>query len=812
MSRGVQVGTKRRTKPLVGYAVGSSQRAQRHQVYVKERWADTDWLYVPYANATKSVERGVSQRSVAQITYEYGNIKREDDNSSVGYKVFGRENLRNLYVAILALPSDSSSGRGQKGVARPVTTWVGMIPAEQMVVDGNQNTTSNKEPSGRQVYQATWFEYLLERRRVDGAIRDHVAVPGEPPNINTWDHLSDAPGFNQRRKDGRMSGNRSASKITTTPTSGIETSYVFSDATDSNGIPYQWSLSDILEYLLYWSAPLVLDPTGREPSFILDGLTVESGPKGNRTATDYLAGVVEAINSNDKSVWEVIKKVFSRSRGVLARYAYNIGTDRLPTSDPIHIKPFTMTDIGIKIGEAQMPANKDKVDIVIDEGVDVGSASLTMDSMNRYDEIIVQGAKMVVNFSAWTNAYPEDTNLPLALDKQRLVDNDWNFAKIAPGWTPAHETQYENDPEGRTNDSNLNKVFREFVLVGSSNTSITPFDWRTALATASDASRNLNPAFDDDARVNFNINSGYLNANKRFLRELPIDSVASTSGETVEKTKAKMSVYVELLDHDGEGSNIWVEGSNPPDRKEVRALFKRMNGYNAGNPQYKDLRAGLGKDMPLTITPLSADLRFKITGGSHSLALAKNHLSQTVGRKQRKNTSYDYDKMIVTLALESDTRPAYRVKVKNSIAAGTISSRRLIITREDIKTAYVAPHTVIGVTSPGDLIFSSGLNFTRDDRYVLASLAAFASAWYSKDRLSVVVEKNGVQKSAQIGYFIRTVMTKPPSASSLGAHTPVTEIAIDYDAQTTTLTTGTLELDIAGIRNGNRRQAGAIGI
>lgn len=816
MASTIQVGRGRggSSGPLTSYQAGQISGAQGHHIYIKEKWSDPDWLLVPYAHATSSTTRSLPEASTAQIVFDFGNIKRED---SIAYELVFKEDLQNLFVAIQARPSPGTvtpDGASKVRYGKPSTVWVGIIPIEQITILGRKTSISGIDHlAGRQTFQASGLEYLLQRRRVIGAVREHVVVTGEAITPD-FDRLGVVPTFNSRQADGTIRGNKSITKIG--DGGGTLVTHGFSDDPILAGgeLAHQWSLGDILQYQLYWSHEPIDDILFVEPSFLLDGLEGANVNFSDSPPTNFLLEVVEKIDPTNLTTWDIIRKVFSKARGILAQLTFEIDPDDLlpAASSPVYITPFTMTDIEIKIRGAKLPANPRRAIVTLDNSIEMASVTVTNDSVDRYDTVVVQGAPVVTIFSAWTHALVDqyiteadaggDPNAELT----RYFNKKSNYARFVPAWTAAQEAAYEDATDGRSNDTTLNRVFRVFKLANGLNYPTDEyFDWQTAQAdqpldpaTGLPATerRNLNIGFDDDGDVNRKVFQGFMNIGKRILPDAYLikDADIATS-DVVEPTIMQLSAYAEYLDKDGTGTDIWMDVSDPPGVDEIKKMVDAKNAA-LGIPGHHV--ANGARDTPLDVSPSNTDLEFIISGGTTKHSLARNHVSAAMQSAEAANLTHDYDRLIVTMALRTDVRPRIIVKINNN-DGGSLVNRTLTITRDDVQFWHAQPQSVVGTNSIGALRFQAGSLIQRDDRDILANIAALAQAWYSKDRSAVSVTRHGLRRSGFIGTFITSVVFSAGSSQPIGAASPVTEVSHDYILQTTTFTTGLLEIDIRSV-------------
>lgn len=213
--------------------------SQQSNVYVeaKQNWADT-WQIVDYLepiNASASVSPNTPS---AELLYQYGDIKREDQTA---FSVYTPLNIVNYYIRILSADANGIH-----------VLWVGVVAEETFKPHGD-----SVNAQGDQILTAYGLEHLLDRKPIVGAYTDNGYID--------W-----TPTFNDNTDLKKDIGNRSDAE------SGG--AYLFS--TDGN----KWTAQDILVYALTYYKPegLTLTLSGQfsvlanlEPIVRVEGLTLK---------------------------------------------------------------------------------------------------------------------------------------------------------------------------------------------------------------------------------------------------------------------------------------------------------------------------------------------------------------------------------------------------------------------------------------------------------------------------------------------------------------------------------------------------------
>lgn len=713
----------------------------RHSVHIRQNW-DDDWEFVPYLTALSATQAILPGRSRAEFVYRFGDMKREDTTSffqwlSLAQRIAG--GVYDAYIAIRAWPEGDPA----------YTLWSGIVPAQSFDIFATQTTLSPQLAgiAGDQRLVAYGWDHVLERRSVPGAW-----VYGD----GTGDHIDGAPPFNDRLFRGATQiGNRSEFKIDYTPPAGSagEVSFGFENDVDSDGNPFAWSVRDVIEYLLFWSGqrPLLDHAASSEPNFVIGGPTTALGD-ASHDVIGYLDRMQNTTRQEGRNVWSILKELLPRMRGIGAMFVPKantvptIGSGVTLTGNPNHLLPegdielqvFSESDTPSVVGTFKFPSNPSSEIIVLDKDIDVEKAIISIDSLQTYDQVIVQGSQTVSCFSARPN-------------QVQLVE-------IVTAWATADRTAYEQltsvdggkTADQQRRDPRWGRVFRTFRLPDD-------FAWNPGVGS-------VNPTFDRDGNVALTQVGAFLNP-PDLLSWLPIQSDGETTAESKEPRLLAPIVIVEKFDEDGNATGIWQQVETPEDAGELKG----------GRVTIHD-RDGL----------------IEVSYQEAPHILGRNHFNPA--EPPDFEPVFDYNNMIATIAVRTDTRPTVEVLTG---APGGKELRVLTIPVPEVEVWVVAPGTVIGVNPDGSPKLYAGTRVVRDDSDRLRSVAALAKAVYSKRRASVRVTRKGLLDIHPLGRMIAGVTVAQQS-------TPVNAVVMqrtwDFVAETTTVQTGILNLDVRGVR------------
>lgn len=708
-------------------------------VYVKTQWSDAGgWTYAPYLTPISASLATWPSSGSATLRYDYGVGKRED------WVTVGPANLttrRNLHVAIVTFPGEAP--------LFPICTWVGFIPMEQLNVFGRRTFAGREVPKGEQILTAHSYDFLLDRRHVIGS---KCFEPGDDPEADLRTIGRTMP-FNVRpRGGGTLIGNRSLVKATE---DGDEVSYVFGREVDSETrkVPL-WSARDIAEYVLHYSYD---DEEGVQPRFLLSGPDDPDSPDPQVDVLAMLDTLYPAFDPGQQSVRRILGQIIDRRRGINAHIRWQVNSQGLPTTDPLYIQVTSMSPDFGQVGNAIFPANRNTEQVQLDEAVDIDSAKWETDAVAQFTEIVVLGKPVLSCFSAATEALTQSLGL----------------ARIAPAWPAVREADYDTQSDAARRLPKFDRVYRMFKLVKTTAPAL-PFDWKTF---GQNPPEWLNPDFDNFGVVQTS-SADFFNGMHGLERRLPLWEDYGFVNEDADVVGRQLEAiaFVEIMDSDGEPTGNWTLAHDPIHPDDTVGASEPILGNVSGRvtPQ---------------LDALEIDVQF-----SPPHILGKNHFTGDTSHEP----VFDYDRMIVTLAVRGDSRPRVR-QFLSSADNGALWGHVGIIEVDEAEVWIIPPSTVIGVRDDFTLANFAGpwideATYTvRDDTDLLRQYAALAVAWHGKPRNKLTLTRKRIHHTNEVGSIIAALFV-PSGQSAIG--TPVTEVSYDFEGRTTTWMTGHAELDV----------------
>lgn len=720
----------------------------RHVVYAKPTWTD-DWQVADDLFAVSASWRAFPGISEAQLVYDYGRMIRPARGLDVRYDPAIA--YMGWYVVIVAVPSI--------GGTYPV--WAGVIPSEQFNVEGATVVGSQVFGRGQITITAFGFAYLLNRRRV---YQGHVADdPGGNPRGTTVQWM---PPFNVRARQGsRPIGNRGVAKLQGPPFGGggdEGVAHGFSNVRGANNLPPAFSYLDIIEHLLYYSDP---NPSTDDPHFEI---------MGDRDFLEYLGLVVDYIDANGQTVFATLRKMLDRRRGIGAHIEWT--TKPLDPDDPENVNRglpwgnlrlwlYSLTDEAIPVGDKVMPANpsQDIIGPIDSLATDLG-ARVTVDSLSRFETIVVQGNKAVSCFTVDLD------------DGDPETEPDTSRAMVEAAWDAADETAYKAADDASRKRARFDRVYRLFRLP-------TDFNWKTRVAEPPEGHEEgdpvgggfvLNRGFtqfaeilpNDDGDNGENRNAApFWNALKHWARWLPVEHPADAIAEDPELRFLRPFALLEKQ-NDAGGTGVWAHAEKPGEDPDGTSY-----GTSAGF-RLVDHGMAIEVDFPVNHTLAVGEFDPLVDDSVHA-----PRFSSKTG-------------MIATVAIETDTRPSVKIVVPvDPIDEGSVWTIDV-----DADCHYVLNGTVIGLAADGSLALHTGPEVLRDETDRLREIAALAQAWYGKKRSRVTITRHGLVLTDLLGTFITRVIYLDFTEQVVGS--AITEVAFDFVGQTTTATTGSMILDV----------------
>jgi len=677
--------------------VFSPQRADlikaplRFQVRVSDTWA-SGWERADYIEPLTAEDvAGGAAHSKAELLFRYGRaIKREDASS---FDQAEPEDLRGKFVAIDMLPSQGPA-IGQVGPSsggKPVNLWVGILTEETFDIHGSEG-----EPQGNQRFTAYGLEYLLDRVTIAGAF-----VAGDDGAIEIdW-----SPVFNERFRHGVQEiGNRSSAPV---EGDDDQSAYVFSHDEEP------WSNLDVAEYLIEWFMPR------NGPVFKISG------------QTDTIEKAVERHDFEGWSIKQALDVLIDRRLGV----GWEVRANDEDETVEIHV--FSVLDESVGFADVQIPANAEQVEFDFGDAQDIEAAVVTEEEHQRYDEILVQGARITSCFTV-------------------------GVGQFKPGWGEAQEAAYKaaaGEEDAALNDSQrltdtFWRVYRVLALTDD-------WDWKSI-----DGHR-VDVEVDEEGRI---VEDSDVSAEPRIykhgralLRALPFEK---PGGDERSEPEYRPPFVLGLLPESPSDKDWWFYLDAPPADGQVAPHSLRM---------------------------LDREFAFELhSHTNHTLALdawkSGDNPASTLVEPQ-----VAWEDLIATLNVELDARLQVKVELSEDDESG--QGRRLVVRVPDAQLWYVVPKTVSEV-SKGALLKHAG-GAVRDDSERLRRIAALAKAWFSRDRAAVtLVLKSRIHLGLKVGQLV-TDASSGTQRRRIG--TVITRRHFDFRERKTTIQTSWTQLDFGSL-------------
>jgi len=395
----------------------------------------------------------------------------------------------------------------------------------------------------------------------------------------------------------------------------------------------------------------------------------------------------------------------------------------VPTEDGFEISIYALTSDEWSFGGATLPRNPNTVRIRSGQHPDLVRAEVVRTIDHQYDRIRVLGRRIVMCCT-------------LRADDGSLV----------PKWTSSLETAYK-DGTGSDTDSaaKQDKVRQQdrfrpvYQLFGA------PANWDHQGGAAA-------PVIDAEGNINWGSVSNYQNQVRETLSWIPLR---------------------EGLDYSTDPPTDQNPSGYTPDLLPPAAWLYDPEGSG---------RYVLAEEVGVSVSALRSDLGVFLQAQPNHL-LAKGHW--TGARKTTTQPKYDYDKLVVTLAFETDQRQMFSYELPGGGDGSTMD-----IEVPDAELWLLAPNTVVGVASDGTLK-TSGSNgrVLRDDGQRMMMVMAGALARYYVQRARARIVLKGLWPMSELIGQILTVVEEGNDSTTI--HAPITSVEwIIGDSQQTVIKTG----------------------
>ena len=546
----------------------------------------------------------------------------------------------------------------------PQLQWHGVITAD---ATERRGVINDQLAGGKQTIIAEGLEYLLGRTQVDSAvIFDEVRLL-RPLGFNTG---SIAPTSNQQQR-----GNRHA-------------------ALSSNNLPVfesgaaaatDWKADQIVEHLLAFHAPV--DSAGSAAP-VKWSLSVDG--------TLALSNYTPTVRAEGRSLFELLNTIANPRRGFCWWVEYDPAGDGGSGEIVVHVQTVFATGQTLP-GGGSVPANNDQLTIDFDADPTVAGARVDRSGNQRYDRILVRGARMT-------------STLTVGVEDGTLVED----------WSTDQETDYKagaGGSDGEANDAarrspRLDRVYSAFRI---------PPSWDIQSGDGGTATRSF--AF-PELSVNGSV-LGSLDIRPQGLRPLATTRMQLGWDYSDPNNPATDDPADAAPEYEPPFAIIKVATS--PDRFQ---FVDRLNDATLGGTP---VASGSLTSYHVYGQRHAPGVMLRAAGGvQHTLAL--NHWSGA--NATGKNPQLDYDTLRVTLAAEAD---AFAEGVWPEVLPAGQPIEQLIIDAGDAyRLDFIPANTVVGLDG-GDPVLASAPAVLRDDRATLRDLAFLAYEWYQAPRASLSV-------------------------------------------------------------------------
>lgn len=555
------------------------------------------------------------------------------------------------------------------------------------------------------------------------------------------DHL---PVFNRKIRAGGVQGNRSTNKFEFN--NGNYYTYVF--AADAE----LWSNFQIIEYLLlHYQLPLGL-----------------GGPRFGFTCTsevaDALKQMVGMFDFNSVTLRQALNILINRKRGFF-------WTLYIDMDDNTYLMVQSLLDEDLTVGNIVLPAHRSNDRVTLDLWHDSRFADMKVvkDSSQVFDKIVVRGARIK---TCCTFAVVEDS-----LEVGWTTDEETAYkdaAKNTTGYGSLTTTEQEvlND-KFRTADR-FDRVFTTFVVPANWNwiSSEDPEDPEIPKYPVSPKFSPYTGEFSVDGEGAL-IAGAHWNSDHRFLPLLPFKTGFDySSASPVDKNPA---------------------GSEP----ELRKMFALGQDLDDAKHVYLDKK----EPAAASVRPLTGQMGVAVKFRPQHYLAANNFSGAEPSRIDDvlAEDGCDYESLVVTAMIETDQ---YLQLYK--ILSQTETMRTIEIIIPEAELWYVVPETVVDVTDDGSFVYFGCTDpLLRDDRDMLRTVLAAATAWYGKQRHKLTITIQNLAAPVHIGQMIDDVAITEEGSGSV-----VSSITFNFQQGTTVIHTDFQELNLRSIFSMGLRSSG----
>lgn len=307
------------------------------------------WTEQPYLRPTFcNYQLGAIGR--AEFIYHYGRIKQPTANDFVDVT---KIDIANHWIWMRWVAEAGGT---------PVD-WVGLVTGDSRVPKGSDAIAD----TGSQVIYAHASEIILERLQVRRS-RIYKAAAYQFVDVGLpFNGFRDGTSGNDPAK---------ANKV-----AGVNNLAFANDLTNA----VEWTAGEVTKYLLdYVVAPSFEQGDVGSPSWTMDTFDLSYRPVN--------------VVTHGKSVWEILNQVIDRKRGLVWWLEPQFNATPVPVGWRLRISSINTSAVQLT-PSVTLPANPDQMDLDLRQSPDQVDVSETTDALQRYEQVVVEGAPMTTTFS-----------------------------------------------------------------------------------------------------------------------------------------------------------------------------------------------------------------------------------------------------------------------------------------------------------------------------------------------------------------------------------------------------------------------------
>lgn len=479
-----------------------------------------------------------------------------------------------------------------------------------------------------------------------------------------------------------------------------------------------WTNLDILMSLLTWNLP-------------------EDAPLFDLGGQVELLDLIEQVHDIPfgSTLKQVLDRLIDRRRGL----GWSI---RVDNNDKVVIWIYSILDTPVSVGGVVIEANLEQFNFNVDGYRTARQVIQVLHTSSKYEKVLVVGDYMK---SIFTVSVADGTLEPRF--NGNLLTEYKDGAKDASGYSgqsSANKARWNDEVRGEDKFDQLGQ-FR------------IPATWDRKSSNGQGGTKAVAmPQISEDGELSLTTAVSLWTRDKALLQSLPgmeagsdYSSDPPIDQDVSDEEPEFRKPFAIVLDP---GTNRYIYLDKIPDRAEQAAPSAHMRMID--------------REMALQIDikPRHLLLRDHWDGAE---------ITYQGSEEFKANLAFDYEDILATVAMESDQRvkiSAYSENVNNG--------RVLTIEVPDADLVYLAPRTVVGIGTDGALKTSGSTGrLLIDDRERLRAIAACASAWYSRNRSSLVVEDRMLVPFAKVGELFYALRT---ASDEREVGTVVTRVEIDW--------------------------------